>query len=91
MNAKLMIVGISCLLAPLTARLAAAQGDLLPAASKFILDKDKDVRALGLEQVRDGLKGSAATRQIVALLPQLAPDGQAALIIALGDRGDAAA
>jgi HEAT repeat protein len=91
MNAKVMIVGISCLLVPVTARYASAEGDLLPAVSKFILDKDKDVRAVGLEQVRDGLKGSAATRQIVALLPQLSCDVVSALIIALGDRGDVAA
>ncbi len=90
-NATLIIVGIFCLLAPVVSPIAWADDDLLPAVSKFILDKDKDVRAVGWEQVRDGLKGSAATRRIVALLPQLSPDGQASLIIALGDRGDAAA
>jgi HEAT repeat protein len=90
-NATLMIVGIFCLPALVAIPAARAEDDLLPAVSKFILDKDKEVRAVGLEQVRDGLKGIAATRQIVALLPQLPPDGQAALIIALGDRGDAAA
>jgi HEAT repeat protein len=90
-NATLIIVGVICLPLLATAPIARAGDDLLPAVSKFILDPDKEVRAVGLEQVRDGLKGSAATRRIVALLPRLSADGQAALIIALGDRGDAAA
>jgi len=90
-NGMLIVVSIFCLLATVASPFAWADDDLLPAVSKFILDQDKDVRAVGLEQVRDGLKGSAATRRIVALLPQLSPDGQASLIIALGDRGDAAA
>jgi len=54
-------------------------------------DKDKDLRALGLQQVREEAKGTAATRQFAALLPKLAPDAQAALLRALADRGDRAA
>jgi HEAT repeat protein len=54
-------------------------------------DKDKDVRALGLQQVREEAKGGTATKQFAAALPKLAPDAQAALLRALGDRGDAAA
>jgi len=54
-------------------------------------DKDKEMRALGLQQVREELKGEAATRRFAALLPKLAPEAQAELLIALGDRGDRAA
>ncbi len=54
-------------------------------------DKDKDMRALGLQQVREEAKGTAATKQFAAALPKLAPDVQAALLSALGDRGDKAA
>ncbi len=54
-------------------------------------DKDKDMRALGLEQVRTQAPGEAATRQFAAQLPNLPPDVQAALLSALANRGDAAA
>jgi hypothetical protein len=54
-------------------------------------DKDPEMRAVGLQQVREGAKGEAATRQFAGLLAKLAPDAQAALLDALGDRGDKAA
>jgi HEAT repeat protein len=57
----------------------------------LIKDKDRDMRALGLQQVREEAAGSAATKRFAALLPELSPDGQAGLIEALGDRGDPAA
>ncbi|HEV3025366.1 MAG TPA: HEAT repeat domain-containing protein [Pirellulales bacterium] len=57
----------------------------------LVEDKDKDVRALGLEQVRTAAKGPGATRQFAALLPKLSTEAQAALLRALADRGDAAA
>ncbi|HUS39280.1 MAG TPA: HEAT repeat domain-containing protein, partial [Pirellulales bacterium] len=54
-------------------------------------DQDKDVRALGLEQVRTAAKGPAATRQFAAQLPKLPPEAQVGLLSALADRGDTAA
>lgn len=72
-------------------RPVSADDDLLTTVSKMLLDNDKDVRVLGLEQVRDGVKGEAATRQLAALLPKMSPEGQVSLVIALGDRGDKAA
>ncbi len=57
----------------------------------LLTDKDKDIRALGLQQVREEAKGTAATKQFAALLPKLAPDAQVGLIDALADRGDGAA
>ncbi|MGA2067416.1 MAG: HEAT repeat domain-containing protein [Thermoguttaceae bacterium] len=57
----------------------------------LVSDQDKDLRAVGLQQVRDDAKGAAATRQFAGLLPRLSPDGQAALLGALADRGDKAA
>ena len=59
--------------------------------SGLLSDKDKEVRALGLEQVRDEVKGAEATRRFAALLPRLSPEARAALLGALGERGDAAA
>jgi HEAT repeat protein len=57
----------------------------------LLTDKDKDIRALGLQQVREEAKGEAATKQFAALLPKLPPDAQVGLINALADRGDSAA
>ncbi len=59
--------------------------------AEFLTDKDKDVRALGLQQVREAAKGAETTKQFAALLPKLEPDAQAELLTALADRGDAAA
>ena len=52
---------------------------------------DRDMRGLGLQQVREGIPGESATKRFAELLPGLPPDGQAGLLEALGDRGDAAA
>lgn len=95
MHAKSQLVGVVCflMLAGLLAcgsAVVLAEEDLAQTVATMLFDKDKDVRALALEQVRDGLKGAAATQRFVALLAQLPPDGQAALLTALGDRGDAA-
>ena len=54
-------------------------------------EKDRDMRALGLEQVRTGAPGQAATEQFAAQLPKLPADVQIELIRALADRGDVAA
>ena len=54
-------------------------------------DKDLEMRAVGLQQVREEVPGEAATKEFAALLPKLPPDARAGLLEALGDRGDAAA
>ncbi len=54
-------------------------------------EKDKDLRALGLDKVRSEAKGTAATRQFAERLPKLAPEAQIGLLSALADRGDRAA
>jgi HEAT repeat protein len=70
-----------------------AQGneELLEIVVGLLNDEDKDMRAIGLEQVRTELKGEAVTEQLLAILPKLKPAGQIALIAALGDRGDVSA
>src|SRR5512145_2824406 len=59
---------------------AVAQGEpadeLVQLVVGLLEDKDKDLRALGLEQVRTAAKGPAATRRFAALLPNLPPDTQ---------------
>lgn len=54
-------------------------------------DKDRQVRAVGLQYVRAGAKGQPATRRFAAMLPNQTPDVQAELLAALADRGDRAA
>ena len=69
----------------------AADSELVQMVITLLHDADKDVRALGLEQVRTATKGSSATQQFAAELPKLSGEAQAALLSALADRGDAAA
>ncbi len=59
--------------------------------AELIGEQDRDMRALGLQQVREELPGAAATKQFAALLPKLPPESQSGLLEALGDRGDRAA
>jgi HEAT repeat protein len=65
--------------------------ELVQMVVNLLGDQDKDLRAVGLEQVRTELKSPAATLKFVALLPKLPPEAQAALLVALADRGDKAA
>jgi hypothetical protein len=57
----------------------------------FLTRDDADFRAIGLDRVRHGLKGEAATQQFAGLLSKLAPSRQLELTAALADRGDRAA
>ncbi len=65
--------------------------ELVKVVVELLADKDKDIRALGLEQVRTQAKGEAATRLFAAELGTLPSDAQVGLLAALADRGDRAA
>ena len=65
--------------------------ELIDLVAQLLSDSDKDMRALGLEQIRTKVPGEAATQKFAAQLPKLAPDVQVELISALTDRRDAAA
>ncbi|MGO8750480.1 MAG: HEAT repeat domain-containing protein [Thermoguttaceae bacterium] len=54
----------------------------------LVMDKDRDMRSMGLQQIREEAKGPAATQRFVNLLPKLPAESQAGLLDALGDRGD---
>ncbi len=91
---RLLLLSLSSLLiAFATARpsIVRADDDLVQTVINLVSDKDKDVRAVGLEQVRDQAKGAEATRRFAAALPKLAPEAQVGLLAALAERGDAAA
>ena len=72
-------------------RFARADDDVVQTVINLVSDKDKDVRAIGLEQVRDEAKGAEATRRFAALLAQARAEAQVGLLGALVGRGDAAA
>jgi hypothetical protein len=65
-----------------------APQDALQMTIDFLTRDDADFRAIGLDRVRHGLKGEAATQQFATLLSKLAPSRQLELTAALADRGD---
>lgn len=77
--------------APAAEPKAADSSDLVNLAIGLFADQDKDLRALGFDQVRNEAPGEAATRAFAAELPKLSADAQVGLLSALADRGDAAA
>jgi HEAT repeat protein len=58
---------------------------------ELLSDDDKEMRAVGLEQVRKAKQGEAATQGFAAALPKLSPDAQVGLLKALAARGDKSA
>ncbi len=66
-------------------------GELIEMVIDLLRENDKDMRALGLDQVRTELKGEAATRALATELPKLPRAAQIGLLSALADRGDVAA
>ena len=85
----LSILGILLGLAPSGSRADDKPSDeLVQQIVKLIADPDREFRAAGLEQVRRGAKGAAATELFASQLPKLDTDAQVALLKALGDRGD---
>ena len=65
--------------------------ELVQMVVKLLSEQDKDLRAVGLDQIRNEAKGTAATKQFAAQLPKLNAAEQVALLGALADRGDNAA
>lgn len=89
----LSIVLFAAMLAsPRSATIAADAGDELVAqVIKLLGNPDPEFRAAALNQIRKSARGTAATEAFASQLPKLEPPAQAALITALGDRGDVAA
>ena len=75
-------------------RLAAAgqsSEELIQMIVDLVNHRDRDMRAVGFQQVRESAQGTAATQRFAALLPTLSPGVQAGLLAALATRGDVAA
>jgi HEAT repeat protein len=92
---RFVIVALCCAIGLVSTSQLSAQeepgDDLVDLVVGLLGDADKDVRALGLEQVRTQVKGAAATRKFAAQLPKLPADAQVGLLSALATRGDRAA
>ena len=86
----LMCIGFVVVLLPISATFSAdeASSELLKMIVTLIADKDQDFRAAGLDHVRSGAKGPAATKLFTDQLPVLPPAVQVSLLNALSDRGD---
>jgi len=69
----------------------AAEDEAVGMIVELIAGSDKDMQTMAIDQIRKQSLGKAATLRFAGLLEKLAPDVQAKLIAALGDRGDAAA
>ena len=85
---------LSCLslgLRPAAAADATVPQDAVQMTIDFLAKDDQGFRAIGLDRVRYGLKGEAATKQFAGLLSKLAPARQLELTAALAARGDRAA
>ncbi len=88
----LLCLGLICLIAgSLSAQDEGADDVIIQMIVDLLGEADRDMRALGLQQVREETPGEAATKKFAELLPTLSTEGQAGLLEALGDRGDVAA
>jgi HEAT repeat protein len=70
---------------------AATPSDAVAMTLHMISSTDADMRAIGLDRLRHGLRGSAATLKVAAVLSRLPPERQRELVRAFATRGDAAA
>lgn len=88
-TSALLLLAVACLAAlPAVAQEEEAVDPLLKMVLDLIGDADKDMRAMGLQQVREETPGKATTLKYAEVLPTLSPESQAALLEALGARGD---
>ena len=85
------IACLTCTLRPAAAADAKAPQDAVQMTTDLLARDDQAFRSIGLDRVRYGLKGEAATMQFAGLLSTLAPARQVELAAALADRGDRAA
>lgn len=91
-KAAAWLLGLVCVLCSSASPAQEKPDDaLIQMVVDLLSDADRDMRAVGLQQVREEVPGEAATNTFAALLPKLKPGAQADLLEALGDRGDAAA
>jgi HEAT repeat protein len=87
----MLVIGLAAVGLPAPARAADAPGAAVDMVVALLGDADPVRRAIGLEAVRHGVRGAAATRRFAELLAPLDAPRQAELLSALAERGDTAA
>ena len=70
---------------------SAAESEAASMVAAMLADADPEVRAIGLDRVRYGVKGEEATYRFAGMISKLPAAQQVALLSALADRGDKAA
>lgn len=90
MHGSLALILTVLAISPMQAR-ADAKSELVEQIVKLLGNPDREFRAAALEQIRTSAKGADETKAFAAQLPKLEPSAQAALVVALADRGDPAA
>lgn len=84
-----LLMSVALCVIPSAAR---ADGEtLVTQIVNLLSNPDREFRAAALEAIRSSAKGTSQTQTFAAELPKLDAEAQAALITALGDRGDVAA
>ena len=87
-----LLIGLLSLILNSSQGLAEEPDDaVIQMVADLVGDPDRDMRALGYQQIREEMPGEAATKKFAQLLPSLTPKARAGLLEALGDRGDPAA
>ena len=85
------VVAFAIALVPSIASGVAKADDAVAMVVDLVTRDDAEFRAIGLERIREGVKGEAATRAFAALVEKQPAARQVELVRALAGRGDAAA
>jgi HEAT repeat protein len=91
MRAPALFLSLTAALAVTMPLAAPAADDPVAMTIDLFSRDDADFSAIGLDRVRHGTKGEAATYRFAAEIAKQQPERQIALVRALADRGDAAA
>lgn len=65
--------------------------DSIDLVLELLADEDRDMRAIGFDQIRSEVPGTDPTKRFAREFPNLSQDAQVGLLSALADRGDLAA
>jgi hypothetical protein len=86
-----LFVSLTATIVLTSAAVSRAADDPVALTIELFSRDDADFRAIGLDRVRHGTTGEAATYRFAAEIARQSPERQVELVRALADRGDAAA
>ena len=91
MRTLALLVSLTATIVLTSAAVSRAADDPVAMTIDLFSRDDADFRAIGLDRVRHGTTGEAATSRFAAEIVKQSPERQVELVRALADRGDAAA